>query len=278
MRKIVLIVFASLFIYGCGGSSVDSGNLNDNSESAAINNVNKSVAANSNAEIIAAKESNPAAQNQITYTCANNFTVDATYLNDFAKVSLKINQNGQSKGRVVLPREVSASGIKFGDGKNVWWTKEKAAFFTQNDKIVFDKCAEQANVNQADSTGKTISEKSVDPNTIRNYVGKTVSEAGLKDNKQVNARLQKLLKGDFARMKKDWEFEETIDYSQNVAFANGCKKDNCADNIYLVFYDVKKDNINVYHRTGGKIKTYFEKGKIDLPPSFEGQVGLLKLN
>ena len=277
-----MIVFASLFIYGCGGANVDSENLNNNSESAAINNVNKSVEANNNAEIAVVKESNPAAQNQINYSCSNDFSVEANYFDDYAKVLIVVYQNGQPKDQLNLSRIVSADGIKFSDDKNVWWTKGKTALFTQNNKILFDKCAEksaeQTNANQADYSEKTFSAKIVDPNTIRNYVGKTVSQAGLKNNKQVNARLQKLLKGDFQAMKKDWEFEETIDYNQNVAFANGCKKDNCADNIYLVFYDMKNDNINVYHRINGKIKTYFEKGEIDLPPSFEGQVGLLKLN
>ena len=277
-----MIVFASLFIYGCGGASVNSENWNNNSESSAINNVNKAVAANNNSEIIAAKKSNPNAQNQMVYSCSNDFSVEANYLDDYAKVLMVVYQNDQPKSQLNLPRVFSADGIKFSDDKNVWWMKGKTAFFTQNNKILFDKCAEkpaeQTNVNQAASTEKASAEKLFDPNTVRDYVGKTVSQSGLKKNEKVNQRFQKLMKADFAQMKKDWEFEEAIDYNQNVAFASGCKKDNCADNISLVFYDVKNDNINVYRRLNGKIKTYLEKGKINLPPSFEGQIGLLKLN
>lgn len=282
MRKIVLIVFASLFIYGCGGSSVDSGNLNDNSESAAINNVNKSVAANSNAEIIAAKESNPAAQNQINYSCDNAFTVEASYLDDYGKVKLRISQNNKMKNELTLSRVASPSGVKFGEKQNSWWVEDLSASLLNYNNVVIGDCVivlmPKDSESQTDSEKQTVSEKSVSPETIRKYVGKTATQAGLKENDQINGRMRKLMKNDFARMKKDWEFEETIDYNENVAFLSGCKRSSCGENISLVFYDVKNDNINVYRRLDGKIKTYFEKGKIKLPTSFEGQVGLLKLN
>ena len=282
MKKVIIIIFASLFIYGCGSADVDSENSNNNSASAVVNNVNSSVQANKTAEIIAAKEKNPAAQNQISYNCDNNVAVDALYVNDFGKVALKISQNGQTKGELSLPREASASGVKFGNDKNVWWTKGKTAFFTEDGKTIFENCREKSapkvTENQTDFNTQTDFVKNIDPETIRNYVGRTATQAGLKDNEKVDERMRKLMKNDFARMKKNWEVEEGIDYNENVAFLNGCKRSNCADDIYLVFYDVKKDNINVYHRTGGKIKTYFEKGKINLPPSFEAQIGLLKLN
>ena len=91
------------------------------------------------------------------------------------------------------------------------------------------------------------------------------------DMPDLKARLQKLMGKDFAGMKQYWNVETPIEISGKVLKASGCEQHNCGGNMYVMFVDLDKDNINVYH-TGDQHNTYFEKGKIPLPPKFAADV------
>jgi hypothetical protein len=107
--------------------------------------------------------------------------------------------------------------------------------------------------------------------TLRKSVGKYPYEIKLLDIPELKERLQKLMGKDFAVMKKVWNVETPLEVSGKVLKTSGCEQHNCGPNMYVMFFDVNTDNINIYH-TGDENKTYFEKGKIDLPPKYAADV------
>lgn len=108
---------------------------------------------------------------------------------------------------------------------------------------------------------------------LKRSVGKYPYEIKLLDNPEVNARLQKLMGKDLAAMKQNWNVESPIEISGSKLKTSGCEQHNCGDNMYVMFVDLENDNINIYHLNGEPgTKTYFEKGKIILPPKFADEV------
>ncbi|MEP7075644.1 MAG: hypothetical protein ABI878_07505 [Acidobacteriota bacterium] len=107
--------------------------------------------------------------------------------------------------------------------------------------------------------------------TLKKSVGKYPYEIKLLDNAELKARLQKLMGKDFADMKQFWNVETPLEGSGKVLKASGCEQHNCGSNMYVLFIDLDTDNINVYH-TGDQHNTYFEKGRIKLPPKYAADV------
>jgi hypothetical protein len=106
---------------------------------------------------------------------------------------------------------------------------------------------------------------------LKKSVGKYPYEIKMLDVPDVKARLQKLMGKDFAVMKKVWNVESPIEITGKIIRTSGCEQHNCGPNQWVMFVDTDTDNINVYH-TGDENKTYFEKGKIDLPPKYADEV------
>ena len=106
--------------------------------------------------------------------------------------------------------------------------------------------------------------------TLKKYAGKYPYEVKLLDNPALKSRLVKLLGPDFAAMKANWNVETPIEIDSGVFMASACQAHNCADNRYLLFVDLDKDNINVFHVEHGT-QTYAENGKIVLPKKFEDE-------
>ena len=78
---------------------------------------------------------------------------------------------------------------------------------------------------------------------------------------------------DFGPMKKYWNVESPIEIKQGKLKTTGCEQHNCGANLYVMFVDLENDNINVYHLNDeGSTTTYFEKGKIQLPPDFASEI------
>ena len=106
---------------------------------------------------------------------------------------------------------------------------------------------------------------------LKKSLGKYPYEIKMLDMPDLKARLQKLMGKDFAAMKQNWNVETPIEISGKVLKTSGCEQHNCGPNMYVMFIDLDKDNINVYH-TGDRHDSYFEKGKITLPPKFAADV------
>ena len=52
---------------------------------------------------------------------------------------------------------------------------------------------------------------------------------------------------DFAAMKANWNVETPIEIENGIMMASGCEQHNCGANMYYMFVDLEKDNINVFH-------------------------------
>ena len=88
---------------------------------------------------------------------------------------------------------------------------------------------------------------------------------------ELKRRLQKLLGVDFAGMKANWNVETPIEMQNGILMTSGCQQHNCDGNIYYMFIDLERDNINVYHVEKGK-QLYSENRRIDLPRSFADEM------
>jgi hypothetical protein len=107
---------------------------------------------------------------------------------------------------------------------------------------------------------------------LKKSAGKYPYELKLLENADMKARLKKLLGPDFAAMKANWNVESPVEIENGILMTSGCEQHNCGDNIYYMFVDLDKDNINVFHIENGT-QTYAEHGKISLPKKFADQLG-----
>lgn len=113
--------------------------------------------------------------------------------------------------------------------------------------------------------------------SLNELKGKYPMEVKLLDNPLVKSRLEKLLKDDYANFRKFWMVETPILIEENILYATGCEQHNCAANQYVLEIDLSQNNINVYH-FGADVKSYVEKGTIQLPKGLSEEFEVLKSN
>ena len=107
--------------------------------------------------------------------------------------------------------------------------------------------------------------------TLKKSKGKYPYELKLLENPEIKSRLQKLLGVDFAALKANWNVETPIEIENGILMTSGCEKHNCGNNIYYMFVDLDRDNINVYHLKDGR-QVYTEAARIDLPKKFSDEM------
>ena len=107
--------------------------------------------------------------------------------------------------------------------------------------------------------------------TMRRSPGKYPYELKLLENKDFQARLKKIMGGDFNTLKSHFDVQTPIEVVNGIAMTSGCEAHNCG-NIYYIFVDPGKDNINVIHVEDERVTNYFEKGRIKLPEKFASQI------
>ncbi len=88
------------------------------------------------------------------------------------------------------------------------------------------------------------------------------------DNAELRDRLKKLLAKDYPAMKANFDVQAPIEIIDGVMMTTGCEAHNCASNQYLLFVDLRSDNINVFHVGDEGTEHYFESGEIKLPKKF----------
>ncbi len=107
---------------------------------------------------------------------------------------------------------------------------------------------------------------------LKKSAGKYPYEIKLLENVELKDRLKKLLGKDFNDMKSHWNVETPMEIENGVFKASACEAHNCGDNNYLMFVDLKSDNINVYHSENGNTRHFFESGEINLPKKFADEL------
>ena len=108
---------------------------------------------------------------------------------------------------------------------------------------------------------------------LKKSAGKYPYEIKLLDNAELTSRLKKLLGKDFADMKSHWNVETPMEIENGVFRASGCEAHNCSSNNYIMFVDLKADNINIYHVVEDEgTRHYFESGEINLPKKFASEL------
>jgi hypothetical protein len=107
--------------------------------------------------------------------------------------------------------------------------------------------------------------------TMRRSPGKYPYELKLLENKDFQTRLKKVMGDDFKVLKSHFDVQTPIEVVNGIVMTSGCQAHNCG-NIYYVFIDTTKDNLNVIHVEDEKVTNYFEKGRIKLPEKFASQI------
>ncbi|ASZ14244.1 hypothetical protein KTO58_02720 [Chitinophaga pendula] len=139
---------------------------------------------------------------------------------------------------------------------------------TGGDTVVTSAPAEQA------APATTVSELVF----MKNLAGKYPASVELFKNEALAKRLQTLLGDEYATFSKNWNVETPIIVEEEVVATSGCKQHACPDDDYLLYADLKNDNINVYNLRKGKLKVYAEKGNITLPAHMEKELATTKSN
>jgi len=131
-----------------------------------------------------------------------------------------------------------------------------------------------ASSNAKPSPSATVAESKASPPKasiiplLRKSAGKYPNDIKLLNNPELKERLAKLLAKDFGPMKAHWNVETPMEIENGIFKASACEAHNCGSNTYVIFIDLQKDNINVFHVEDSGTKHYFENGEIRLPAKF----------
>jgi hypothetical protein len=109
--------------------------------------------------------------------------------------------------------------------------------------------------------------------TLKKSAGKYPYQLKLMENKEMQARLKKLLGPDYPAMKEHFDVQSPIEIVDGILMTTGCEAHNCGPNTYYLFIDFARNNINVFHVEDENTKDYFEKGRIKLPAKFAAGMG-----
>lgn len=126
-----------------------------------------------------------------------------------------------------------------------------------------------------DSTSLSVSDEEL--TSLNELKGKYPMEVQLLDNPLIKSRLEKLLGDEYSNFRKFWMVETPILIEDNILYSTGCEQHNCAANQYVLEIDLSQNNINVYH-FGADVKSYVEKGTIQLPKGLSEEFEVLKSN
>jgi hypothetical protein len=102
------------------------------------------------------------------------------------------------------------------------------------------------------------------------YVGKKPAEVQLFEKANLNARIEKLLGGEFADFKADWNTESTIMKDGEILYFVGCKSSACAENKYFVMLDLIINNLNIINIRNGRPRSFEEGPVIGMPDKLAG--------
>jgi hypothetical protein len=117
-------------------------------------------------------------------------------------------------------------------------------------------------------TQKPAPKKASLADVLRRAEGKYPYEIKLLENVELKTRLKKLLGAEFDDLRDNFNVESPAKVANDIFMASACQAHNCGANNYVIFVDLGKDNINVYHIEESGTQHYFENGEIDLPVSF----------
>lgn len=123
--------------------------------------------------------------------------------------------------------------------------------------------------NQTDDTAATsVAENTAVENSASNFFaenkGKYPQEIKLLEESPFAERIKTLAGTDYEAMVKNFNVESPIVEENGVYKTSGCLKNNCPGFSTTIYYDEKKDNLNIVTDQNGKIKDYNEKGKIEI--------------
>lgn len=90
--------------------------------------------------------------------------------------------------------------------------------------------------------------------------------------------MQQLDRFNYIALLLNYNTETPVQIADNIVHMSGFKEHDCLSNAYDFFIDLEHDNINVYHFRSNMLRIYQEKGRIDLPEEFAGEMETKKLN
>lgn len=93
---------------------------------------------------------------------------------------------------------------------------------------------------------------------LKNYDGNYPHEVKLKENKELNKRLEKLLGNRFAFLKSKWGPEIPIEVKDSIFKSQFCEQHNCGDTNFIILYNFDSDRLCVGIRDNNQVTIFME--------------------
>ncbi|REC46786.1 hypothetical protein [Chryseobacterium pennipullorum] len=121
-------------------------------------------------------------------------------------------------------------------------------------------------VAQTDSATVTTPTPSSTPvlaeNIITKSVGKYPHDIKLFEDKNITARLKKLVGNQYDEMVKNFNVESPVSSENGIYKLSGCKQHDCPGYSTSIYFDAHNDNLNVSIDKNEQVTHFAEKGKI----------------
>ena len=113
---------------------------------------------------------------------------------------------------------------------------------------------------------------------MRNLVDKYPTQVDLFRNEILLNRFKNMDRFNTENLVANWNTETPLAIEDEIIHSSGCQDNDCPNNAFELFIDLKNDNINIYNFKGNMLRIYKEKELIDLPIGFKQELEIKKSN
>jgi hypothetical protein len=113
---------------------------------------------------------------------------------------------------------------------------------------------------------------------ILDFIDKYPTQVDLFSNQKLLNRLNNIDRFNSQNLLDNWNTETPITIENGIIHSSGCKDNDCSNNAFELYIDLKNDNINIYNFKGNTLRIFKEKNFIELPKVYQDELEVKKAN
>ncbi len=124
----------------------------------------------------------------------------------------------------------------------------------------------------------SLAQRDIGLRPLEDLVGKTASQMGLWQRKEIANRFKELIGQEYTTMVRSWNTETPMKKFGDILMLSGCQQDNCVNNRYVIFISLSEGLLSIVHIGKDSIREW-QKRQISyqaLPPPFAKELDAMK--
>jgi len=113
---------------------------------------------------------------------------------------------------------------------------------------------------------------------ILDLIDQYPTQVDLFSNQKLLNRLNNIDRFNSQNFLNNWNTETPLTLENGIIHSSGCKDNDCPNNAFELYIDLKNDNINIYNFRGNTLRIFKEKDFITLPKVYQDEIEIKKAN